>query len=126
MTEIGMLILGIVIGAAAIWFALRNKISSSYERGKLEAEADKATLAERANGLEKQLNESKSSTQKKDEEIANLKELKGKLEADLKSADKRLLFLMKPNRNFPKLLKLSQRKLCEVTMNLSLSWQKHN
>ncbi|MEO0075616.1 MAG: DNA recombination protein RmuC [candidate division WOR-3 bacterium] len=93
MTEIGMLLLGIVVGAAAVWFALRTKIDSSYEKGKLEVEADKATLAERANGLEKQLNETKSLIQKKDEEIASLKELKGKFEADLKSADEKIALL---------------------------------
>jgi DNA recombination protein RmuC len=93
MTEIGMLLLGIVLGAAAVWLALQTKISSSYEKGKLEAEADKATLAERANSFEKQLNESKSFIQKKDVEIATLKELKGKLEADLKSADEKIVLL---------------------------------
>jgi DNA recombination protein RmuC len=95
MTEIGMLIVGIVIGGAVVWIIFRTKITSSYERGKLEADADKATLAERASGLQKQLDELKSSLQTKDDEIAGLKELKGKLEADLKAADEKIDLLDK-------------------------------
>ncbi|MGA2623369.1 MAG: DNA recombination protein RmuC [Bacteroidota bacterium] len=53
MIEIGMLIVGIIIGAAAVWFALHGKIQASYETGKLEVESEKSVLTERITNLEK-------------------------------------------------------------------------
>jgi DNA recombination protein RmuC len=96
MIEIGILLVGIVLGATAVWLALRTKITSSsydkseYEKDKLEAEADKATLMARADGLEKQLNELKSFVREKDREIASLNELKRELIAGSRSVDKKV------------------------------------
>ena len=65
---------GIVIGILVTYFILRNNINRSYEKGKSEAEAEKAALAERLRGSDARLNEQKQEISQKNEKIETLTE----------------------------------------------------
>ncbi len=50
-----MLGIGLIIGAFSVWFLTRPKLKYEYERARAESEGERATLAERLAGKERQL-----------------------------------------------------------------------
>jgi len=65
---------GIVIGILVAYLILKGNITRSYEKGKSEADAEKAALVERISGFEVRLNEQRQDISQKSEKIENLTE----------------------------------------------------
>ena len=65
---------GIVIGIIVAYLILKGNVTRSYEKGKSEAEAEKAALVERISGFEVRLNEQRQDISQKSEKIENLTE----------------------------------------------------
>jgi len=66
------LFVGIAIGAAAVWFLYRTKVQASYDRGKLENEAERLVLNERLSNFDRQIQEAKTSINELNTENARL------------------------------------------------------
>jgi DNA recombination protein RmuC len=97
----GALILGLLIGAAAIWLVFRTRLKYEYDRARAEGESERATLAERIAGKDRQLQESREAAdravtdrQRLQEENTNLRasvsSLETRLEEERKSAQEKL------------------------------------
>ncbi len=95
------LVLGLVIGAGAIWLIFRTKLKYEYDRARAESEAERATLAERILGKDSQLQELRGAfdravtdNQRIQEENTNLRasvsSLETRLEEERKSAQEKL------------------------------------
>jgi len=56
-------------GAVLAWLFLRNKITSAYERGRLDSASENAVLQERVNGKDSQIEDLKNSLLNSREEI---------------------------------------------------------
>jgi DNA recombination protein RmuC len=71
--EIGVLIAGILIGAIAVWIALKGKIAAAEERARLQSQADQAALSERLLGRESQLRSVSEQLTAAHSELSNLR-----------------------------------------------------
>jgi DNA recombination protein RmuC len=69
-----MVILGLLVGAAATWLISQIRIRHLYDRVKAEIEPERATLVERLQGKDQQLQELKTSLEKAAAEITHLRE----------------------------------------------------
>ncbi len=58
--NIVFLIIGLLIGTASIWLLNRTRIRASYDRGKLEGEAERSVLNERLSNYDKQSQDAKA------------------------------------------------------------------
>ncbi|HEX9145714.1 MAG TPA: DNA recombination protein RmuC, partial [Candidatus Binatia bacterium] len=109
--EVMAFIVGLGIGGVVVWFVLRAKVQSAADRAKAEAEPARASLAERVQAREQQIEGLTGSLDKANEEIKRLQnELKAEaekraaaeekttripeLEETLKSYDKRITTLL--------------------------------
>lgn len=79
--EMAVLILGLLIGCVIAWILTRSKIQHAYDKAKGEAEAERASLNERLQGKETQINDLKTYIVKI--EIV-IEELRSKLESETK------------------------------------------
>ncbi|MGD0916410.1 MAG: DNA recombination protein RmuC [Thermodesulfobacteriota bacterium] len=96
LTVILILLLGILIGSAAVWFLQRTKVQASYDRGKLEGESGRLVLNERLLNLDRQIQEAKSS-------IANLTAENTRLNQDVTSLTSNCATLTEKNSHIPEL-----------------------
>src|SRR2546423_6906114 len=69
MTNVLMLILGLVAGGISVWMLARGKINDASRRAKAEAEAERAVLAERLQGKEQQIQSLTAEFQKLNEQL---------------------------------------------------------
>ena len=67
-------IVGVICGAVIVFQAFRVKIRHAADRGRMEGETERATLAERLKSKEEQLHELKASVERADQEIITLRE----------------------------------------------------
>jgi DNA recombination protein RmuC len=67
-----MLLLGIAIGGGAGWLLLRARIGAAYDRGKAEAAAETAALAEKVLGRDETIEELRNRLSGKDASLADL------------------------------------------------------
>src|SRR5512138_2478965 len=95
------LIVGLIIGGIVAWSLMRARIQYAAEKGKVEAEAAHATLAERLQAKEQQIQGLTSALDKANEEFKRLQhdlmsecekraELQAKLEAERSAAVEKL------------------------------------
>jgi DNA recombination protein RmuC len=95
------LILGICVGAVAVWLTLRSKYRYEYERGRAEGEAERAALDERVQGKDRQVQELRvaldqelSESRRLAEEHSDLRAaqsaLQARLEEERRSAQEKL------------------------------------
>jgi DNA recombination protein RmuC len=83
MISTSMLLLGIAIGAVAVWWALSSKVRQSYESGKADSSAQVAVLQERIAAREEELLSLKEGLGKEAVERERLREQNTELRADL-------------------------------------------
>ncbi len=83
--EIIILMIGLTIGATAAWMIARTKIQQAYDKAKNEAEAWQASLNERLQAKEDQINQLKTSIDKFETDIKSLRS-DYKLESEKRSA----------------------------------------
>lgn len=95
-SEIVIMIVGLVIGAIAAWFALRSSVQSATEKAKADAEAARAALAERLQAKEEQIAGLTSSLDRASEEVK-------KLQNDLKSESEKRAAAEEKNTRIPEL-----------------------
>jgi DNA recombination protein RmuC len=81
--SISMLLAGVVIGAIAVWFVLRTKVSQSYETARSESVGQLAALQERLAGREQGLFKLQEAFDKEVIERERLREQSANLKADL-------------------------------------------
>jgi DNA recombination protein RmuC len=88
-----ILIIGIVLGATAIWLALRSKLAHEYDRAKAESKAELATLNERLAGRELELRKLEDAFDKELDTRESLRaentHLKAALEGERRAANER-------------------------------------
>jgi DNA recombination protein RmuC len=78
-----MLLVGIAIGAIAIWLVLRAKAHQTYEKAKAETATEVATLQERFAGKDRELQKVQEAFDKEIAERERLREQNANLKADL-------------------------------------------
>ena len=99
-----MLALGLVVGAFSIWLLTRSKLRYQFERGRAEAETERATLIERLNGKELQLRDLNEALDRERDEserlrgenagnLANLLALQTRLEDERRASAEKLALL---------------------------------
>ncbi len=99
-----MLFVGVLAGATAIWLIFRTKLKYEYDRARAETEGERATLAERLAGKDRQLQELREafdrdvakSAQVKEDNAHNLAKLAGletRLEDERRAAKEKLSLL---------------------------------
>lgn len=71
--EIGLLILGLIIGGTAAWLLTRAKIKHAYDRAKGEGEAERAALNERLQAKDGQISQLRTSVEKLEAETEKLR-----------------------------------------------------
>jgi DNA recombination protein RmuC len=69
-----VLVVGLFFGASVIWLIQRNEMKGAYERARVDTEAERATLQERLEGKEAQIQELKAGSESLRGEIARLNE----------------------------------------------------
>lgn len=95
------LLLGLLLGAAAVWLASRSRHKYEYDRGRAESETERATLAERLAGKEQQLSELRDSFERESMEndairnehantLARMSSLQTRLEEERKGMQEKL------------------------------------
>ena len=100
-SEITTFILGLVIGAIAVWCLLRTKVQYAGEKARAEAEPVRAALAERLQAREQQIQSLTGALDKANEEFKRLQnelmsecedraELQARLDAERKAAEEKL------------------------------------
>jgi DNA recombination protein RmuC len=67
-----MLLIGVALGAAAVWLIMRSKISSAFEQGRGESRTEMAALSERLSGRDTAIEELKINMQQRDSGLAEL------------------------------------------------------
>ncbi len=104
LASILMLLLGLALGGAAVWFFLGSKIAAAYDCGRGEASADTAALSERLVAREESIEELRNRLLEKDAVVGRLQdevrslnvvgaELKQALAAEQKQAQEKLALL---------------------------------
>jgi len=99
-----MLALGFVAGAFSLWLLSRTKRRYEFERGRAEADTERATLIERLSGKEGQLREAQESLDREKDEserlrgenaanLANLLALQTRLEDERRASQEKLALL---------------------------------
>src|SRR3954471_5904104 len=69
MTNVLILILGLVVGGITAWLLVRGKIGEAFQRAKAEAEAERAVLIERLQGKELQIQSVTADFQRLNEQL---------------------------------------------------------
>ncbi|HVF21804.1 MAG TPA: DNA recombination protein RmuC, partial [Pyrinomonadaceae bacterium] len=98
------LALGFIVGSISIWFLTRSKLRYQFERGRAEAETERATLIERLNGKEVQLRDLTDALDRERDEserlrgenagnLANLLALQTRLEDERRASAEKLALL---------------------------------
>ena len=95
-TDTVMLILGLAIGGAAVWFVLRANIQHAADKVKAEAETIRVSLAERLQAKEEQIERLTDSLDKACEEIKGL-------QSELKSQSEKRATAEEKNSRIPEL-----------------------
>ena len=99
-----MLALGFVVGAFSLWLLSRTKLKYEFERGRAEADTERATLNERLNGKEDQLRDLHEALDREKDEserlrgenaanLANLLALQTRLEDERRASQEKLALL---------------------------------
>src|SRR5687768_12406739 len=99
-----MLALGFVVGSISIWVFTRSKLRYEFERGRAEADTERATLIERLNGKEVQLRDLNEALDRERDEserlrgenagnLANLLALQTRLEDERRASQEKLALL---------------------------------
>jgi DNA recombination protein RmuC len=91
-----MLILGLAIGGVSVWFILQGNIQNAADKAKAEAEAARATLTERLQAKEEQIERLTGSLDKASEEIKGL-------QSELKSESEKRAAAEEKNTRIPEL-----------------------
>jgi DNA recombination protein RmuC len=89
-----MLLIGLGIGAGAVWLILRGKIANAFEQGRGESRMEMAALSERLSGRETSIEELKNSLQQRD---VSLREFQTQI-TDLSSKGARLETVLQEER----------------------------
>ncbi len=95
------LLAGFLLGAAAIWLIFRTKLKFEYERARAEAECERATLAERLAGKDRQTQELRAALERENAKsdqvkaesannLARLSALQTLLEEERKASQEKL------------------------------------
>jgi len=103
------LVVGIATGGSSVWLLLRGKISHAYDRGKNEAGAERATLAERLDAREQTINGLEEKKQQLESQAQNLRlaeanvrekvvELETTLEQERKQTEEKLAVINEAQR----------------------------
>ena len=95
-SEIAMLIVGIMVGAGAIWLVLKGKIQAAADKAKAESESDRASLTATLQARDSQILALNASIEKSTGEIS-------KLQADLTSGSTKLAAAEEKNTRIPNL-----------------------
>lgn len=111
-TEIAMLILGLAIGGVVGWFMLRENLQNVADKAKAEAEAARATLAERLQAKEEQIERLTGSLDKASEEIKGL-------QSELKSESEKRATAEEKNTRIPELDEAINTRDARITALLS-------
>jgi DNA recombination protein RmuC len=77
---LGALVVGLAVGAGAVWLALRSRERGALERGRSEFAAERATLTERQSEGARQLEMTKAALEAAQTEVMALREQTAKLE----------------------------------------------
>jgi DNA recombination protein RmuC len=83
-------LIGLAVGAIAVWLLLRSKLKYEYERARAESEAERATLAERILGRDSQLQELRETLDRAVADNQRIQEENTKLRALVSSLETRL------------------------------------
>jgi DNA recombination protein RmuC len=93
LTSITLLLIGLAVGALAVWLVLRAKAEQTYKSAKAEAAAEVATLQERLTARDQELRKVQHQYEKSEGESEALKEnnshLKAQLEGERRAATER-------------------------------------
>src|SRR3979409_2665790 len=81
--SIVMLLIGIAVGATAVWLALRSRAVQSYKNAKAEAAAQTVSLQERLAARDQELQKSQAMFANEVSEREVLRETNAHLKADL-------------------------------------------
>jgi DNA recombination protein RmuC len=84
------LVAGVSIGATVTWLVLRSKLTYEYDRARAESETERATLAERLLGKDRQVEELRAAFDRGAAENERLKEEHAKIRASVSSLETRL------------------------------------
>src|SRR5438445_5302484 len=69
-----MLLIGVALGAAAVWFLLRARIEQAAERARGAIEAERATLVERLDGREQTIAQLKATADQATRDAADVQQ----------------------------------------------------
>ena len=121
-----MLLVGIAIGGAVVWFLLRSKIQQAARRAKAEAEVEGATLTERLQNREQALADGQSQLQHKDAELRQQQATVGDLKTKLGQYHTALQEERKQAKEKLALLEEAKKALSDQFKALAAEALKHN
>jgi len=119
-TVISVSLIGILLGASAVWLIQRSKIQAAYERGKFEGESERLVLSERLSNLDRQIQEAKAS-------IADLTTENTRLHQEVTSLTSNCAALTEKNSRIPELEQtLKERDNLSEQLNSEITKLKEN
>ncbi|SNB46107.1 DNA recombination protein RmuC [Geobacter sp. DSM 9736] len=115
--EYGFIAVGIVIGACAVWLALRKNGKEQLDKGKLLMQAELAMVAERLQGKEEQLSQARGACEGQAAELIQLRhDLKNESDRRAAAEEKclRIPDLLKALQNRDEQVELKSREISEL------------
>ena len=114
-----MLVIGLVVGGLFIWLTNRAKLKHEYARARAEADAERATLAERLAGKEEQIRELRDACARESTQSNGLRAENAQALAELSSLTTRLEEERKAGQEKIELLTNAEEKLADAFKALS-------
>jgi DNA recombination protein RmuC len=109
-----MLLTGVALGGMGAWLLLRAKIGAAYDRGKAEATAETAALAEKVLGRDETIEELRGRLSQKDASLADLQRQVTALSAQAAQLKQALLAEQKQAQEKLDLLENAKRQLADA------------
>jgi DNA recombination protein RmuC len=123
---VSMLALGLVIGTLSLWFLNRTKLKYEFDRGRADAETERATLVERLAGKDDQIRELRDALDRETYESERLRGENASNLANLLALQTRLEDERRANQEKLALLNNAEEKLADAFKALSADALRNN
>ncbi|HKR13128.1 MAG TPA: DNA recombination protein RmuC [Pyrinomonadaceae bacterium] len=123
---LSMLGVGLVVGAVSLWFITRAKLKYEFERGRVAATTEHATLVERLAGKEDQVRELREALDQENQTIEELRNENSRTASQLSALQTRLEDERRINQEKLALLTNAEEKLADAFKALSADALRNN